>query len=53
MGEPAGALEAAAGHPADASAPIVADGAAVGYLCWQTPTPAELAAVGLADLPGG
>jgi len=33
------------------SAVIVADGAPVGYLCWQTLSEQELQAAGLADLP--
>ncbi len=32
---------------------IAADGAPVGYLCWQTPPLNELEASGLADLPKG
>jgi ribosomal protein S18 acetylase RimI-like enzyme len=31
---------------------IVADGAPVGYLCWQAPPKAELDAAGLTELPG-
>jgi aminoglycoside 6'-N-acetyltransferase len=30
---------------------ITADGRPVGYLCWQRPSPAELEAAGLTDLP--
>jgi len=30
---------------------ITAEGKPVGYLCWQTPSPSELADVGLTDLP--
>jgi aminoglycoside 6'-N-acetyltransferase len=44
-------LEHSLGRPPETSAVIVADGAAVGYLCWQTPTRDELEAAGLADLP--
>ncbi len=32
---------------------IVADGAPVGYLCWQKPSQDELEAAGLTDLPEG
>lgn len=50
-----GSLESAlaeiGNHPADASALIMAGGNPVGYLCWQTPTRAELEEAGLADLP--
>lgn len=38
-------------HPVATEAIIEADGTPVGYLCWQTPSRAELAAAGLADLP--
>lgn len=47
------AMEHAAHCRPDAHAVIVADGTPIGYLCWQTPTPAELAAAGLTDLPEG
>ena len=35
----------------DTHALVSAAGRAVGYLCWQTPSKAELASPGLADLP--
>ncbi len=38
-------------HAVETEAIIEADGRPVGYLCWQTPSRAELAAAGLADLP--
>jgi aminoglycoside 6'-N-acetyltransferase len=31
---------------------ITADGKPVGYLCWQRPSPSEIAAAGLTELPG-
>ena len=37
----------------ESQAVIVADGAPVGYLCWQAPPQNELEAAGLADLPEG
>jgi len=39
-------------HP-DSHAIILADRTPVGYLCWQTPSPTELAGAGLTDLPEG
>ncbi len=50
-GEPTQVQAALAGHPADHAALIHADGVAVGLLCWQTPSRAELADAGLDDLP--
>jgi aminoglycoside 6'-N-acetyltransferase len=47
------AMEHAAQCRPDAHAVIVADGTPVGYLCWQTPSLAELADAGLTDLPEG
>lgn len=38
-------------HPPENTAVIVADDIPVGYLCWQKPTPEELKAAGLEDLP--
>ena len=35
----------------DTHAVITADGRPVGYLCWQRPSPSELEAAGLTDLP--
>jgi aminoglycoside 6'-N-acetyltransferase len=35
----------------DTHAVIAADGKPVGYLCWQRPSPSELEAAGLTDLP--
>ncbi len=51
-GDPEKNLAVLAKRPAGTDALILADGAAVGYLCWQRPTPEELGAAGLADLPG-
>jgi len=49
---PADAAEAAiARHDPRDSALIAADGEPVGYLVWQVPTPEELRAAGLSDLP--
>lgn len=50
-GAPESALSEIVNHPADAAALIVVDGDPVGYLCWQTPTRAEMEEAGLADLP--
>jgi periplasmic divalent cation tolerance protein len=49
---PAAAARAAIAHhdPRDCAL-IAADGEPVGYLAWQVPTPEELQAAGLADLP--
>jgi len=52
-GDPQRALEDARLRSSDTSALIVADGAPVGYLCWQTPTHVELEVAGLSDLPEG
>lgn len=52
-GDAARAMEHARQSPPESHALIVADGAPVGYLCWQEPPKEELAAAGLADLPGG
>jgi len=38
-------------HAAATAAMVEADARLVGYLCWQTPTPAALATAGLEDLP--
>ncbi len=38
-------------HAVPSEAIIEADGRPVGYVCWQTPSRAELAAAGLDDLP--
>ncbi len=45
------AMEHAAQCLPEAHAVILADGTPVGYLCWQTPTAAELEDAGLTDLP--
>ncbi len=52
-GDPQLALENSLQCSAENQAVIVADGAPVGYLCWQTPPRNELEAAGLADLPEG
>ena len=44
-------LTALAQRSRDKHAVITADGRPVGYLCWQRPSPSELEAAGLADLP--
>jgi aminoglycoside 6'-N-acetyltransferase len=50
-GDAAAALAEIRAHRVETQAIIEADGRPVGYLCWQTPGPAELAAAGLGDLP--
>jgi aminoglycoside 6'-N-acetyltransferase len=50
-GEPAEALAAVQEHPVATEALIEVDGRPVGFVCWQTPSPEELAAAGLDDLP--
>jgi len=50
-GDPAEAVAAIAGHPVATEAFIEVDSAPVGFVCWQTPSPEELAAAGLGDLP--
>ena len=50
-GDPSESLDAVRNHDTSASALILVDGTPVGYLCWQIPTPEELADAGLADLP--
>jgi aminoglycoside 6'-N-acetyltransferase len=52
-GDPRQAIEHAMQCSPDAHAVIVVDGTPVGYLCWQTPKPGELAEAGLTDLPEG
>ena len=52
-GDPQSTLESVLGWPTENCALIQADGAPVGFMCWQTPTNGELAAAGLADLPRG
>jgi len=44
-------LPALAQRSRDTHAVITADGRPVGYLCWQRPSPSELEAAGLTDLP--
>ena len=46
-------LAALARRSRDTDAMITADGRRVGYLCWQEPSPSELEAAGLTDLPDG
>ncbi len=50
-GDPQQALEYSLKCSPENHAVIVADGAPVGYMCWQPPPRNELEAVGLADLP--
>jgi len=50
-GDPQLALENSLRCSPENHAVIVADGAPVGYLCWQTPPQSELEAAGLTDLP--
>ncbi len=50
-GDPQLALESSLRCSAENHAVIVADGAPVGYLCWQTLPQSELEAAGLTDLP--
>lgn len=52
-GDAARAMEHARLCAPGSHALIVADGAPVGYLCWQDPPREELEAAGLTDLPGG
>ena len=52
-GDPDTALAAVRQLPAAAQAFIAVDATPVGYVCWQEPSPAELAAAGLSDLPPG
>lgn len=52
-GDPARAIEHATQCSPKSHALITADGAPVGYLCWQEPPRDELEAAGLADLPAG
>ena len=44
-------LTALAQRSSDTHAVITADGRPVGYVCWQRPSPSELEAAGLTDLP--
>jgi len=50
-GNPQQELHIALERSPDTHAVIVADGAPVGYLCWQRPPRDELEAAGLTDLP--
>ena len=50
-GEPSQALSEVSTHDAETAALITLDAQPVGFLCWQTPSPAELNDAGLADLP--
>lgn len=50
-GDPVEALAAAREHPPTQHALISVDGRAVGYLCWQHPSPEELAEARLDALP--
>jgi aminoglycoside 6'-N-acetyltransferase len=52
-GDAARAMEHARQCAPESHALIVADGAPVGYLCWQEPPKEELEAAGLTDLPRG
>lgn len=51
-GTPDRHLTALAQRSRDPHAVIIADGRPVGHLCWQRPSPSELEAAGLTDLPG-
>ncbi len=44
-------MSALAQRSRDTDAVIMVDGRAVGYVCWQEPSPSELEAAGLVDLP--
>lgn len=50
-GDPGEALAAICQHAPTAHALIAVDARPVGYLCWQSLLPEELAAAGLSDLP--
>lgn len=50
-GDPGELLDVPLGRSKETHAVIVADGAPVGYLCWQVPPRDELEAAGLTDLP--
>jgi aminoglycoside 6'-N-acetyltransferase len=50
-GDPKEALAAVREHQPSCAALIHRDTRPVGFLCWQVPTPAEMAAAGLEDLP--
>jgi len=52
-GDPRQAMEHALQCSPDAHAVIVVEGTPVGYLCWQTPSPRQLAQAGLTNLPEG
>lgn len=52
-GDAAVAMEHATRCSPESHALIVADGAPVGYVCWQEPPAAELQAAGLDDIPKG
>lgn len=51
-GDPEEALAAVREHQPGSAALIHLNTRPVGFLCWQPPTPGELAAAGLDDLPG-
>lgn len=50
-GDPDEALAGIREHPAATEALIEVDSVPVGFVCWQTLSPDELAAAGLSDLP--
>ena len=50
-GDPSESIDAVRNHDTSTSALILVDSTPIGYLCWQTPTPEELADAGLTDLP--
>lgn len=52
-GPAAAAYAAAERRPADAHAIVMADGRAVGYVCWERPALADLEAAGIGALPDG
>ena len=51
-GDPERALAAIREHQPSCAALIHHNAPPVGFLCWQVPTPGELAAAGLENLPG-
>ena len=50
-GDPTETIDAVRNHDSSTSALIMVDSTPIGYLCWQIPTPQELADAGLTDLP--
>jgi len=50
-GDPKEAVSAILKHTVQSSAFIFNDNVPIGFICWQVPSPQELAEAGLADLP--